>query len=105
MLNGVAVDPLVDFLGGNPRPDSFGHHVEHADVNGGASLYGLNVAGAFQQVARGNFEAFVVEFLQALIRLPVAFLVFLTAAAPAFIVAAGLAFAVVHVSPRFASAM
>ena len=104
VLDGVIVNPLVDFLGGHARRNALGDHVEHAHVDGGARFDGLDVGGALQNVARGNFVALVVELLQALIGLPMALLVLFAAAAPAFVVASRLAFAVVHCDPRFARA-
>ena len=104
VLDGVVVNPLVDFFGGHAGRNALGNHVKHAHVNGGACLNGLDVGRAFQNVACGHFEALVVEFLQALVGLPMAFLVLFAAAAPAFVVASRLAFAVVHCNPRFARA-
>ena len=104
VFDGVIVNPLVDFFGGHARRNALGYHVEHAYVDGCACFDGLDVSGAFQNVARGNLVALVIELLQALIGLPMAFLVLLAAAAPAFVVASRLAFAVVHCDPRFVRA-
>ena len=104
VFDGVIVNPLVDFFGGHARRNALGYHVEDAHVDGRACFDGLDVSGAFQNVARGNLVALIIELLQALIGLPMALLVLLAAAAPAFVVASRLAFAVVHCDPRFARA-
>lgn len=89
VFDGVIVNPLVDFFGGHARRNALGYHVEHAHVDGCACFDGLDVSGAFQNVARGNLVALVIELLQALIGLPMALLVLLAAAAPAFVVRPG----------------
>ena len=57
MFDGVIVNPLVDFFGGHARRNALGYHVEHAYVDGCACFDGLDVSGAFQNVARGNLVA------------------------------------------------
>ena len=96
MLDGVIVDPLVDLLGGDARADALRHKIQHADVDGGASLDALDLLRRFQQAALGNLEALLIEALQALVEIEMALLVFAPAAAPAFVVAPGAFQIIVH---------
>ena len=96
MLDGVIVDPLVDLLGGDARSDALRHKIQHADVDGGASLDALDLLRRFQQAALGNLEALLIEALQALVEIKVALLVFTPAAAPTLVVATGAFQIVVH---------
>ena len=96
VLDGVIVDPLVDLLGGDARSDALRHEIQHADVDGGASLDALDLLRRFQQAALGNLEALLIEALQTLVEIEMALLVFAPAAAPAFVVTAGAFQIIVH---------
>ncbi len=96
VLDGVVVHPHIDLLGGHAGPDALGHVIERAHVHGSRALHALDVGGGLQQIAARHVLAGLEEPFQALVEVEVALLVFLAAAAPAFVVAAGARQSIVH---------
>ena len=96
MLRGVLVDPLVDLFGGHAGVDVLAHIVEGSDVDGSRALDALDILRALVKAARQHVEALIPEALKLLVKGLMAFFVFLSAAAPAGIVAAGCGSIVIH---------
>ena len=89
VLDGVVVDHLVDLVGGHARGDVLADVVEHANVDGGRALDALDVSRRLVERAGQNLPALLPQALEALVEGAVTFLIFLAAAAPAGVVAAG----------------
>ena len=96
VLDGVVVDPLVDLGGGHARGDTLADHVEHADVDCRGALDALDVRGGLEQAAGHNLLALGRQAVEPLVERGVAFLVLLSGAAPAEVVAAGHDIVVIH---------
>lgn len=96
VLDGVVVDHLVDLIGGHARGDVLAYVVEHAHVDGGGALDALDIGGRLVERAGQNLPALFPQAFEALIKDAMAFLVFLAAAAPASVVAAGHGSFVIH---------
>ena len=92
---------FVDLGGVDACLDVLGHVIEHADVDGGRLLDAFDVGGGLQKRTMGHLFALLIELLQTLVQVEVALLVFLPAAAPALVVAAGGLHSVEHDLPFY----
>ena len=96
VLCGVLVDPLIDLFGGHAGVDVLTHVVEGTDVDGSRALDALDIFGRLVKAARQHVEALIPEALKLFVKGLVALLVFLSASAPAGVVAAGRGSIVIH---------
>ena len=86
-LDGLLIDPLVDFLGGDAGLDVCRHIVQNGDVDLRALPDTGNLGGGFDHAAGGDFRAHVAVTADKTVKIQVAFFVFDAAAAPAGVVA------------------
>ena len=96
VLDGVVIDHLVDLVGGHACGDMLAHIIEHAHVDSRRSLDTLDIGGRLVERAGQNLPALFPQAFETLIKGAMAFLVFLAAAAPASVVAAGHGSFVIH---------
>ena len=95
-FNRVVIDPLVYFGGGDAWLDMLGNIIEYPDIDSGRAFNALDFFRAFKERTGHHFVPIKIKTFEAAINGSEAFLVFLSASTPAFIVASGLWAVVVH---------
>ena len=95
-FNCVVIDPLVYFGGGDAWLDMLGNIIEYPDIDSGRALNAFDLFRAFKERTGNYFVPIKIKTFEAAINGSVAFLVFLSASTPTFIVASGLWAVVVH---------
>ena len=96
MAHRVLVHPLIDLLGGHAGLDALSDVIEHTHVHLRAALDAFDILARFEQSASRHLAPLLIEMLELLIDSQMALLILLAAAAPACVVALGLALSVIH---------